>query len=254
MNSVTTSETGAVGAASTTTGVHAPNATATSSTTTPAVSVSSAPTTSGGTRTTPEGPGRGQREGLLSRDRARLESEGQVPLTSVTGLRGHILNATAFGHEILEDCLGETVLQNHLFLFEAGKALAKKVSSLAGFNERKIDAVIGVDSGKFPGLCYAFTHALSETSGVQLNPDMKVLHYTWDETNFSPVLRSKSLNIIIVTAARTPDLAERMRIFTGNMRKAMSATTEPFIQVCSVVCMNSPSPDRYVNLVTIVIE
>jgi hypothetical protein len=134
-------------------------------------------------------------------------------------------------------------------LFEAGKLLARKIAQSPGIQSHSIDVILEVGSGTYPGLGISLASALQQTPGVLVKDDVKVICNTWSDKEVSPVFRdARVLKVIIVTAARTPDLAKKMEEFISVVKTGMSTTSDVVVKICSLVCMDVPSGiEKHIN-------
>lgn len=208
-----------------------------------------------------QGHGNGQSRQVLTgtaprgaSTRASSSSEaGATPslstdVSAMMELRMAMRVATNFGLEAVEDQVGQKIIQVPKLLLAAGMLFADRLGQAAGIRSQMIDVILEVGSGKYPGLGLALAHACQGVSDLQISESLRVICQRWDDTEVSQVFHdARVLKIVIVSAARTPDISAKIEALIKLVKRGMSTDVDVVLKVCSLVCMNQNPDEKHVD-------
>lgn len=73
---------------------------------------------------------------------------------------------------------------------------------------------------------------------VSLKSDFKVICTTWDDELPLMFKDARVLKILIVTAARTPEISKKIQDFIERVQSGTSNSSDVAVKICSLVCLN----------------
>lgn len=206
---------------------------------------SSASSASGVARTVmPSGPRQGgQSSSVLPRATVVAIRGQQSPVTdesnsAMNSLSKQMRWATVEGEGALEKEVGERIVQNLKLLRPAGELLAQKISNATGISSHSIDVILDIGSGEYPGLGASLAYALIGDPNVSLKSDVKLICLTWDDELPLMFKDARVLKILIVTAARTPEISRKIQDLIGRVQSGTSNSSDVAVKICSLVCLN----------------
>jgi len=151
-------------------------------------------------------------------------------------LRARMREATIDGGENLEKAIGELICQDFQLLTDAGELMYKRITQASGLTINKINMVIEIGCGSYPGLGNSIAAALLRSTNAKTE-NLQIFHVNWGYTEIPKKLReSKGLTALIVTAAKTAELTKKMQTFIDDLRGKVTGGIQ-FCAVCSLVSL-----------------
>jgi hypothetical protein len=158
---------------------------------------------------------------------------------SMTSLRKEMRAATVNGENSLEEEVGERIVRSFSLLRSAGELLAQKITKAPGISSHSIDVILDIGSGQYPGLGMSLAYALVGDVNVSLKGDLKVVCTTWDDVDLPLLFKdARVLKILVVTAARTPEISKKIQDFINRVQDRTSNSSDVAVKICSLVCLN----------------